>query len=349
VGQAGDGSVVVVWQGEDDDDKGIVARIFDADGSPIGGEFVVNASTAGKQESPALAVAVDGTFVVIWQGEDSDDKGVFGQLFAADGQPIGPEFQVHQDETGKQEKPQVAMADDGTFAVLWKGPDADDKGVFIRFFDATGQPLGDEQIANTNEVGKQDHPHLALAGDGRAVVVWQGTDSDDHGVFGRRFDATGNALGAEFPVNSTEAGKQDRPRVAVAFAGGFAVVWESDDADRKGVFARRFDALGVPQGLDFQVNTTSTKNQHHVDVAMSDDGGCIVVWKSDATGKHIMAQRYAADGSPLEGEIQLTDETAVKPDNPRASLAADGSSYIVVWQDEDDDDKGVFGRWVPVD
>src|SRR5205823_125788 len=70
---------------------------------------------------------------------------------------------------------------------------------------------------------------VGMAANGNYVVVWSsaGQDGDGWGVYGQRFDARGTALGGEFRVNSTTAGDQNRPAVAVAPDGSFVVVWQS--------------------------------------------------------------------------------------------------------------------------
>ncbi len=73
----GSGRFVVVWQsgsyygsGPDGSGYGVAARRFDTAGTPAGAEFVVNTYTAGPQESPDVAAAPGGDFLVAWQGGD---------------------------------------------------------------------------------------------------------------------------------------------------------------------------------------------------------------------------------------------------------------------------------------
>jgi hypothetical protein len=348
VGQAADGGLVVIWQGEDSDNKGIFGRIFNADGTPVGADFPVNTTTIGKQESPAVDVAPDGSFVVVWQSPDFDDKGIFAQMFLADGTPLGTEFRVNATETGKQDKPRVAVAGDGRFVVIWQAEDLDDRGVFGQAFNAIGQPVGPEFRANTIEIGKQDQPDLALAPDGSFIVVWKSPDADGYGVFGQRFDMNGLPVGTEFQANSLWTGKQGEPRAAVSASGQFMIVWRADIAGEKDVYARRYDASGVPLGVEFVVNSITSGKQDKPDVAMADDGRSMVVWKSDDLNKHISGQLFDAMGNPSGGELQFSEPGTVSADRPSVSFAPNAASFVVVWQAEDGDGKGVFGRWVPV-
>ena len=346
VGQAAGGGLVLIWQGEDGADKGIFGRIFSADGSPVGGEFPVNSTTAGRQESPAVAVAPDGSFVVVWQGPDFDDKGIFAQMFFADGTPLGAEFQVNATETGRQDRPRVAVADDGRFVIIWQGPDLDNKGIFGQAWNAVGQPVGPEFRANTIETGKQDQPDLAVAPDGSFVVVWKSPDADGDGVFGQRFDMNGLPVGTEFQANNSWTGKQADPRVAVSANGQFMIVWRSDVATD--VYARRYDANGLPLGVEFLVNSITMNKQDKPDVAMADDGQSLVVWRSDNVDKHIAGQLFDAVGNPSGGELRFSEPGAANPDRPSVSFAPDAASFIAVWQAGDGDGNGVFARWILV-
>ena len=71
VGMDGAGNFVVAWQGWGNDTYGwgINAQRFSANGTPLGGRFVVNSYQAGYQSSAAVAMRPSGEFVIIWQDE----------------------------------------------------------------------------------------------------------------------------------------------------------------------------------------------------------------------------------------------------------------------------------------
>ena len=123
---AGDasGHFVVVWDGDGASDLGgIFGRRFMSAGVPRGPEFRVNSYTTGNV-GYGLALAGDrfGNFVVTWtsDGQDGSDYGMFGQRFAADGSPVGGEFQINTYTTGAQWDGAVALNDAGNFVVVWE-------------------------------------------------------------------------------------------------------------------------------------------------------------------------------------------------------------------------------------
>ena len=89
-----DGGFFVTWEttGADGVGSEIFARAFDADGSPVAGEFRVNAHTEGTQAAPSMGALDEGRgFFVAWesQDQDGDGLGVFAQQFDSDGNALG--------------------------------------------------------------------------------------------------------------------------------------------------------------------------------------------------------------------------------------------------------------------
>lgn len=135
-----DGSFIVVWESvnQDGSDGGIFAQRYGADGSPIGSEFQVNTYTYTQQILPSVAMAEDGAFTVAWSsyGQDGSYLGIYAQRYAADGTPIGPEFQVNEKDTlQNQDRPSVAMASNGSFVISWTGSgQSGPKGIYAKFY-----------------------------------------------------------------------------------------------------------------------------------------------------------------------------------------------------------------------
>jgi len=104
-------------------------------------------------------------------------------------------------------------------------------------------------------------------------------------------------------VNVSTFNQQRVPDVAVDADGDFVVAWQSDD-DRglnDGVYARRFDADGVPQTGEFRVNTFTAGFQGRAALAMDADGDFVAAWQSnnqDGSSYGIYAQRYGPNQRP---------------------------------------------------
>ena len=87
------GNFVVTWvstsqPGETAGTTAVVKRDFNTDGTPNGGETIVNATFAGNQSASSVAMNAYDQYVVAWQGNGAqagnvDNAGVFSQRYAA--------------------------------------------------------------------------------------------------------------------------------------------------------------------------------------------------------------------------------------------------------------------------
>ncbi len=124
-----DGGFVIVWRDEstapgDTSDAAIRAQVYNANGSTSGAEFVVNTTTTGDQQYPAITGLADGRFVMVWQdasqtGADTSLAAIRGQVFNADGSTSGSEFLVNTSTAFTQSQPAISELADGRLIVTW--------------------------------------------------------------------------------------------------------------------------------------------------------------------------------------------------------------------------------------
>ena len=344
----GAGRFVVVWesQGQDGNQAGIFGQRYRADGAPLGAEFQVSTFTGASQTAPRVSANANGRFTVVWTsaGQDGAGEGVFGRVYNAAGTAVGGEFAVNAYTTGNQSAPVVDVGPAGQIVAAWAsdGPDGSSLGVRARRFDAAGTPLAGEFAVNTFTASPQYAPAIAGHEDGSFVVVWQsfGQDGSAHGVFGQRFGSGGAPVGAEFPVNTHVALSQETPHIAALGGGAFAVVWQSNqqDGNVRGVFARRFDALGNPAGGEIPVNTFTTDAQQFPRVVSDGEGGFTVLWEGwggqDGSGAGLFGRAFDTAGAPLDGsEFHVNTYTLYNQRRPAAAMDPDGR-FVVAWEDE---------------
>ena len=233
------GDFAVVWvsigsSGGDTANWSIQGQRWAAAGTPQGAQFQVNTYTTSYQTSPAIAMQADGDFVVVWDsrgssGGDTSLYSIQGQRYAADGSPIGGQFQVNSYTTSYQRIPAVGMDVDGDFVVAWQsngssGGDTALESIQGQRFSAGGTALGGQFQANTYTSNFQDSPAIALSADGDFVIVWRswgssGGDASDGSIQGQRFRVTGELLGRVFfDANANglqNAGEPGIPGIAV--------------------------------------------------------------------------------------------------------------------------------------
>ena len=299
-----DGDFVVVWESSSQDGsaQGIYGQRYAANGTPVGGEFLVNTVTNGNQTLASVAMDAAGDFVVVWQsnghGALTDD--IYGQRYTADGAAAGGEFRVNTFTGEYQTLAEVAMDAGGNFVVAWmsNGQDGSSAGVYAQRYTAAGAPAGGEFRVNSYTPGGQQEPAVAAEADGDFVIAWQSApqDGSSTGVYAQRYTRAGDAVGGEFRVNTTTESSQSDPAVAVDAAGNFVVAWFSFGQEAgAGIYAQRFTASGDRAGEEFRVNTFTAGNQLAAAAAMDHQGDFVIAWQSDgqdASGSGVYAQRY---------------------------------------------------------
>ena len=251
-----DGTFMVVWGQFDTSGYGISGRMFDADGTALGGEFSVDTAVGdsdgynGAEEDDdgiEVAAGADGSFMVVWQNYDYPlGLRILGRLFDSAGTPTGLPFQVNTspDPLGY---PGVAADGLGNFIVVWSG----DYGSTIegRRFDGTGAPLGPSfVVATPSEFGFAAKVDADAAGN--FVVVWQ----DYPQVVGRQFDSAENPLPGDFALSQTVDMygynySAYAPDVAFTSNRDFVVAWRTESGDYDyppNIMAQRFTTPAAP-------------------------------------------------------------------------------------------------------
>jgi hypothetical protein len=370
------GNAVATWasQNQDGSGWGIYAQRFDANGTKVGSEFLVNTTTTGDQLDPNVAVDLDGNFTIVWTSNDGSGSGIFGQRFDCLGNRVGDEFRVNDTTAGEQTAPSVAMNGVGDVLVTWTSAGQDGSGTAIygrRYVtnipamkafvtesvlltESTTLTDAGEFRINTTTAGDQlDSTVVANRLNGDFVVVWSslGQDGSGSGIYAQRFfGATGATAGNEFRVNTTTSGDQSDAAVGInRFTSEFVVTWTSagQDGSGKGIYAQRFNASGVAQGTEFRVNTTTTGDQYDSSVAVDGAGEFYVLWTNaavTANGLQVNGQQFDKFGVKKEGEFVVNATTA--GDQSRASVSIDVFGRVTaVWSGNGSGDSaGVFSQ-----
>lgn len=262
-------------------------------------DVVVDAAGSTR---PAVAANAAGEFVVVWT-----ESGIQGQRFSAAGSAIGGAFTV----AAVGAYPSVAVADSGTFLVVWRSNESGMWRVKKRFYAANNVPTAAADVdADTDVLLWGD---VAADSGGNFVVVWAEdvTGSYDFDVKTRRFDNTGTASAAEQLVSSGTAADRN-PRIDYsAGEAGYVVVWDREAASHYDVRARLLDSSGIPVTADFLVNTYTTAGQLNPDVARSREGSFTVVWEGVGSGDDsgVFGRQFDADGNPLGDAFLLNTFT----------------------------------------
>lgn len=219
----------------------------------------------------------------------------------------------------------------GDYVVAWGGTSSSfQQTVTFVVQNEKGNPIG----APVTIPNAFEHQLLALADGGFALAY-----REESGIFVRRYDAEGVAVGA---ARSIAAGNNLTLSSMVALEdGSWIVTWTRPfPAEPSGVFYQRFDAAGMPSGAPALFSDDPY-------VVIRDlielPGGRLLVLTAESAGPIGPAatywRLYEADFSPA-GEKQPTDPTDESATSARATLLENGN-VLLTWAVRRPDGEGV--------
>lgn len=233
---------VAVAAGRDSAGPGLFLHRYRGDGIAAGPPVRVSGRVLMHPPQADVAADAQGNLVVVWTVPPSGQGpgGIYARLFHASGEPRGPAFLVGTGGFGFEAHPAVAMNASGRFVVGWQRYDFDHRlDIFARSFDASGIPLSGEIPVNSNILGFQVHPAVAMQDDGRFLVVWEDWHIEgwSDAPRGQYFEASGARLGSAIEI----AARGRHVDVSTGGSGPFVVVWEGNTpAAGSFIAARRF-------------------------------------------------------------------------------------------------------------
>ena len=242
-------------------------------------EILINTSTVGSQEQPAIAGFQGTQFVAVW--EDREDGNIKGQMLSTGGNKTSGEFVVNfpGPPMTRRRMPAVIETIFG-FVVAWteQAPGGGPQ-LKLRTFDQDTLSGPEIQVSSA-EVEAMVRPGMARLNDGGFVVVWADKRADER-IRAQRFGSDGERAGPEFRAN-TLAGLHQNPMVACLTNGNVVIGWRARLPGPLLVHLQIFDANGPVGGEQ----TTALEITQAV-MAPLDSGRFVIV--------HV---RNALDGEP---------------------------------------------------
>lgn len=302
------GNFVVCWAqytGDDGAPQYVYARLFKADGTPRGDAFQVSGPRSHHEE-PAVAMNADGSFVVAWRGDVTDDQSredrpVLAKHFSGDGTALDS-TPIQVNSTGANLEswcaPSVDINGKGQFVIGWS-----DQRILtnwwwqvrwlVQKFNAAGKPSGSTKVVyrrygtmDTNVtpdrrfIGWNTAPAVAVNDSGELSVSWiPNWYNFDDGPYYRFYRPSGIAMKRAAPLTKVRIGTK---RVANALSedGTLTMAWKGNAIDCQG------DTIYIAQ-------TSSNASDSPVIVQ---PGGC--------TNSSIMLSDPAMDGN-ADGKIAV--------------------------------------------
>jgi hypothetical protein len=236
---------------------------------------------------PRVASDGSGLFVIAWSRERYDEHlggwvwQKMAQVFGADGGPVSPEIAVTEPMAAVHccddplVGPEVGMAADGTFVVLWTDLRTQFHLLRGQRFDRTGNPLG-EPFAIGTQGKSSGRPAMAMAPSGDFVVAWPSRVRSSDEILVSRFAADGERVS---PVARLAGGGSD-PAIALDRSGRVAVSWIDARGTALAVFNAAMKQLGpaVYDPSSVPGDPYSEGANPRTSVAFGEDGRILTVW-----------------------------------------------------------------------
>jgi hypothetical protein len=243
------GGYVVTWDTSDTTQDGsgsaIKARLFDAAGVPIGGEFRVNTHAVADQKQPNVVGLSDGGFLIAWETTDPAQDGagsaVKGQRFDSTGAAVGAEFLINTPAGVSQSNIDLAATANGGFVATWQSTFTGGAGTQVKgqVFGADGARIGSEFFAS-NGTGTHTSGRVAALPGGGFILTWSSAGSS----LAQFFDPAGNKVGAQFTIAGSN------PEAAALADGTVLVTWWTTSGSVK---AQVYDTAGQRLGPETTV------------------------------------------------------------------------------------------------
>ena len=223
------GSFFIVYQAAvlDGSNSGIALRHYDANGTPLTGEVVVNTNlTQGSQSFPAMDMNSTENLVVSWIDIESDDT--FVRFFGSDGTPISDPI-----ETVGGFDQDIAFSDNGQVLIVWGFFD-----VFAALVDPDGTLVSGPFMVE-EELQRATKPTVAALASGDYQAAWTqfpiGETNKD--IYTRRILADGTAPEPAFRANRITGGVQAESNINASPNNDYTIVFQGPDSDGTGIYA----------------------------------------------------------------------------------------------------------------
>jgi Ca2+-binding RTX toxin-like protein len=344
--------------------------------SPSGPLTFVTDTPFGHREQMQLTALADGRSLLVWtetvNSADFDD--VWGRFLATDGTPEGEAFRINTTTEAAQDNAQVHALADGGFVVAWESFGQDDyyrlgeqspyydslrafqHGVYQQRFDASGSPIGSEELVNTRiTIGDQRGETFTPLDDGGYLITWYNHQIhyNPTTIYQQRYNSAGEAVGDNVRVQTEFSiplgGSLYRNTVPYTLDPGIQT--GANTITRVWGDSFYYQVVLFQNGLGGALqNVAMLGNGFSPDMVELADGSLFITWvdgipvRSDPM--HLVAARYSPDGTLLSEPMQVEIGTVGSLAAPQLALL-DSGQILITWYDEGD--RAIMGRVVNTD
>ena len=262
---------------------------------------------------------------------------------------FGAEFAIGSEIVDSAEVATASNSQGMSVAVWTAESSGNDTDILGQLYNADGTKRGGT-INIATGTSRDSEPAVAMENNGDFAVSF--TREHNHGFLNlstdkdirvERFNASGQALGGNTAVTTSNSEQAYESDIAMDADGDFVVTYTAESTKTrtvntifgpwsqsftdKDVRGRRFNRFGNAVGGTFSIDTTSTRFEQNPSIDMADNGRFMVAYED---GGDIHVRRFNANAT-LRG-TRFIATTGRTEQNPDISLDSSGDA-VIVWQD----------------
>lgn len=256
-----DDTLWFAWESysQDGSGAGLVARAFDKDGQPLGGELPINLMREGDQVDVALATAADGHALAVWSSHHPDPahqaaNGIRARLLNLE-TPDTAEVLISAPLDGHDRRPSVTRLDNGDFLLCWTRTLTSEgrSMVMAQRLDAEGATLGKAYTLAGDLQQEALEGVIASHADGHLAAAWMAPLGNAYAVMAQRLDTEGRPIGTPMTVATPDQGWLSGVTLDVAADGTLAVAYNQEGRFPEGdIFRPKAERQLLVQRFDAQ-------------------------------------------------------------------------------------------------
>jgi hypothetical protein len=324
----------------------IRAQLFDASGTALGSEFLVNTTTASAQVRPRVTELTDGQLLIAWQdelgqgngGPTAPSSGLKAQEYDSTGAAVGGET-ILVPNTEQVFGADITPLAGGGFIAVWQ--QATTRTIFGQIYDANNAAVGGRLTIDNTDVASGVRPDVTTLTSGNFVVSWNSSVAP-RSINAQIYTAAGATVGSEFAIPGGGLISQSSSRVVALAGGGFVVTWTSTDTSGPSPVNRLqyglYSASGTFINSDNIAVDLDVAAQSNHDLAALPNGGFVVTWQGPATGvgdgsnTAIMVAAFNASGGAIGSTFLVNTQASGVQAAPTVAVLSNGD-FVIDWVD----------------
>jgi len=341
-----EGQFLVVWRSSDSGIS-IDGQLISEDGSFINENFEINDENLNTLRYYPSIATNGKEFIVIWSDRRNGSLyDIYAQRLNKDGTKINENFIVNTDTQAVSKiYPDVALAEDGSFAATWYSSVDGGNKIFSTIIDSNNQALSEQSLISdvSNSSSNNFGPTIAQSKNG-FLIGWSRYMDGDYNIACQLIDSSGEKIETNFVVNDDLKSSQLYPSAASDNQGNLIIAWYDYRNNFAQIYSQKIidGEVNGPNSKISEEDLKATKN--NVSCAINDNGEIIASWLNYTaqTEYQVFSRILDSTKTPLTSSFRVDDdENSSEQTKPEISVFDDGS-YIIVWSDTRNRTSNIF-------